>query len=212
VLVYGALISPFVRKVCLVAEEKGAPWRLEVPNLKAPAADFAAASPFCKIPAIRDGDFALSDSSAIALYLEAKYPAPALLPAAPELRGRAIWFDEYADTILAASGLKVLFNRFVGPKLMKRPGDEAVAAAGAAALPPLYAYLEGQLGDEGWLLGAHFSLADISVAAMLRSFAIVGVAPQGTDYPRIAAWYARVTARPAWAKVAEQDHPATIPA
>ena len=128
-LIYGALLSPFVRKVCIAAAEKGIDWELRPTGPGGADPEFVAASPFRKIPAIRDGDFVLADSSAIVAYLEAKYPLPALVPLAAEERGLAVWFDEYADTILGAAGLKVLFNRLVRPKFMKLPGDEAIAAA-----------------------------------------------------------------------------------
>jgi len=204
---YGAILSPFVRKVALVAEEKGlayelAPFRTREGYLP----EFLACSPFRKIPAIDDAGFTLSDSTAIALYLEARDPSPALIPEDPEGRGRAMWFDEFADTILAASGLKILFNRLVGPKLLKIGGDEALALQGEAELPPLLDWLESVAPAEGWLVGEDFTLADISVAAMLRTLDYVGHGP-GPARPRTAAWYERVVARPAWNAVAALEHP-----
>jgi glutathione S-transferase len=201
-LVYGALLSPFVRKVCIAAAEKGIAWELKPTGPGGTDVGFVAASPFRKIPAIRDGDFMLADSSAIVAYLEAKYPLPALLPEGAEARGRAVWFDEYADTILAAAGLKVLFNRLVGPKFMKIPGDEAVAAQGEAELPGLYDYLERVCPAEGWLAGAAFGLADIAVASVLRTMIYVDLFPPAERYPAIGAWYGRVCARAAWQAIA----------
>lgn len=204
-LLYGALLSPFVRKVALVAREKGLDYTLKLSSPGSPDPEFVAASPFGKIPALKDGDFLLADSSAIFAYLEAKHPAPALLPGTPEGIGRAIWFDEYADTILAASGLKVLFNRLVAPKLLKLPYDEAVAAQGEAELPRLYAYLEVVAPASGWLLGTQFTLADIAVASVLRSLEYVDVQPRAEQYPAICTWYERVCTRPAWQAVAEEE-------
>lgn len=204
-LIYGVFLSPFVRKVCIAAAEKGIPWELKLTGRNSTEAEFAAASPFGKIPAMKDGAFTLADSSAIVAYLEAKHPVPALLPAAPQARGQTIWFDEFADTILAASGLKVLFNRLVGPKILKIGGDEAIAAQGEAELPPLYAYLEGACPATGWLAGPEFGLADIAVASVLRTLKYVAVDPAPSLYPSIAAWYARVCERPAWQQIAAQE-------
>jgi len=204
-LIYGALLSPFVRKVCIVGAEKGIAWELKPTSPGGTDPDFIAASPFRKIPAMRDGDFTLADSSAICVYLDAKYPAPALLAADPQARGKAVWFDEFTDTILAASGLKVLFNRLVGPKILKVGGDEAVAAQGEAELPRLYGYLEGVSPANGWLAGAAFGLADIAVASMLRTMVYVDLFPPPERYPAITAWYARVCERPAWQQVAAQE-------
>ena len=104
--VFGALLSPFVRKVCLVAEEKGIAYELVMTGPGSSNPDFAAASPFGKIPALKDGDYTLANSTAIITYLEARHPAHPMLPADPQARGRAMWFDEFADTILAGAGLK----------------------------------------------------------------------------------------------------------
>lgn len=204
--VFGALLSPFVRKVCLVAEEKGIAYELVMTSPGSSNPDFAAASPFGKIPAMKDGDYTLADSTAIVAYLEARHPAHPMLPADPQARGRAMWFDEFADTILAGAGLKILFNRLVGPKILKVGGDEAIALQGEAELPRILAYLEGTAPAQDWLLGESFSLADISVASLFRSLAYVGHAPKAEVHPRTAAWYARVCARPAWQRIAAVEN------
>jgi glutathione S-transferase len=200
--VFGALLSPYVRKVCLVAEEKGIDYELVLSSPHGTHPDFIAASPFGKIPAIKDGDYSLSDSSAIVAYLDAKHTEVPLLPNDPCALGKSMLFDEYADTILAASGTKVLFNRLVAPKLLKLPYDEARAAEGEAELPTIYDYLESVAPENGWLVGESFTLGDISVASVLRSVSAVGVEPKAERYPRINAWYARVRERPAWQKIA----------
>jgi glutathione S-transferase len=202
-LVYGALLSPYVRKVCLAAHEKGVAYELRLAGNGHGPQEFFDASPFGKIPAIRDGDFTLSDSSAILAWMDVKYPQVPLYPADAEGRGRAVWFEEVADTVIGIPGLKVLFNRLVGPKLLKVGGDEALAAQGEAELPRGWDYLERAVPDEGWLAGA-FSIADHAVAAMIASLAQVKVDPAAERYPRIAAWLARVHARPAWQAVAEE--------
>ncbi len=204
-IVYGALLSPFVRKVCLACEEKGIAYELFVTRPHGPDPGFNAASPFGRIPALRDGDYTLSDSSAIVAYLEAKHPAPPMLPADPQARGRAVWFDEFADTILGGSGLKILFNRLVAPKILKVPYDEAVALQGEAELPPILAWLESVAPASGWLAGADFSLGDIAVASMFRSLSSVGYEPDPASHPATAAWYARVCERPAWQTIAERE-------
>jgi glutathione S-transferase len=204
--VYGALLSPFVRKVCVAAAQKGIDYDLVAISPGCPDPDFAAASPFGKIPAIKDGDFTLADSSAIIAYLDAKYPANPLLPADPQARGRAVWFDEFADTIFATSGLKILFNRLVGPKLLKLPYDEAIALQGEAELPHILDYLESAAPAEGWLVG-HFTIGDIAVASMLRTLTYVGHGPDAANYPKTAAWYERVRQQPGWQAVALQEAP-----
>ncbi|MES2491900.1 MAG: glutathione S-transferase family protein [Pseudomonadota bacterium] len=200
--VFGALLSPYVNKVALVAAEKGVPWELVLVGPGSPDPVFRAASPFGKIPAIDDDGFLLCDSTAIVAYLEARYPATPLLPADPQLRGRAVWFDEFADTIYFGAGMKVLFNRLVGPKLLKVGGDEALAQQGEAELAPIVAWLETAVPAECWLLGEMFTLADVAVASVMHSLSAVGWGPDPAAFPQTAAWYDRVAARPAWQAVA----------
>ena len=202
---YGGLLSPFVRKVAVVLGEKGVDYTPARGGPGSTDAEFLSVSPFAKIPAINDDGFTLADSSAIVHYIEAKYPEPALIPAEAQARGQAIWFDEFGDTIFAASGLKILFNRVVGPRLLGKPGDEALALEGEAELPGIMAYLESVTPADGWLVGDAFSVADITVASMLCTLTYVGYGPNAAAYPEMAAWHARVTARPSWQAVAERE-------
>lgn len=202
-IVYGSSLSPFVRKVLVICAEKG----IEVENRVAgpgrpPEPDFVEASPFKKIPAIRDGDFLLSDSTAIAFYLEAKQPEPALIPTEAQARGRAVWFDEFADTIVFASGAKVFFNRVVG-KLIGAPHDPAAAdAAERDEMPAQFDYLEGVLDDgREWLVGDAFSLADIAVASPFVNYRHAKGAVEVDKHPRLVAYLARVHARPSFAPI-----------
>ena len=51
---------------------------------RTPGSDFLAASPFAKMPALRDEDFTISDSTAIVTYLDALKPEPNLIPLDPK--------------------------------------------------------------------------------------------------------------------------------
>ena len=193
-IVYGSSLSPFVRKTLAFAAEKGieVEARPIVPGADDP--EFLAASPFRKIPGFRDGDFAISDSSAIIAYLEASKPEPELIPAEPKARARAIWYDEFSDTIFAACGAKMFFNRIVAP-LLGREGDLAVAdKAQCDELPPLLDYVERVLPESGWLVEDRLTLADIAVASPLVNLGHLGV-----DYrsgrPKLAAFADRMLAR-----------------
>ncbi len=202
---YGALLSPFVRKVAVVLGEKGVDYTPARGGPGATDAEFLAVSPFAKIPAIDDDGFTLADSSAIIHYLEAKYPSPALIPSDPQALGLAVWFDEFGDTIFAASGLKILFNRVVGPRFLGLPVNEALALEGEAELPRIFDYIESVAPDAGWLLGEAFTIADITVASMLCTLRYVGHGPNAAAYPKTAAWHARALARPSWRAVAERE-------
>lgn len=206
-IVYGSSLSPFVRKVLVIAAEKGIAVENKVfgPGV-APTPEFLAASPFGKIPAIDDDGYTLADSSAIAHYLEARRPEPRLLPADPQARGRAVWFDEFADTIMFGTGVKIFFNRIVGP-LTGMAHDVTVAEqAESDEMPAQLAYLESQAPESGWLVGEEFTLADIAVGAVLVNFQLTGGRVCDKAYPRLCAYLQRVHARPSFEPVLRSNH------
>lgn len=205
-ILYGASLSPFARKVLAYGAEKGLEFEHKPTGIASDDPDFMAASPFRKIPALRDGDFAISDSSAIIHYLEAKYPEPALIPAEPEARARVIWFDEFADTILCPCGARMFFNRIVAPRFLGREGDlETADKAQKDELPPILDYLERAIPDGGWLVGDGITLADIAVATAFANFRHLGVAIESDRYPRVAEFAARMLARPSFSGWVERE-------
>lgn len=197
---FGSTISPYVRKVAVFAEEKGVAFELvpTAPGDTSPA--FRAISPFGQIPAMVDGDFALADSTAIVTYLEAKYPEPALIPADPQARGRTLWFDELADTIVFGTGRAMLFHRVVGPLFRGTAGDAAVAdAAERDQWPAILAYVNREVADRDFLVGDMLTLADIAITSAFAS-ALHACAPvDAATYPDLARYLEHMLARPAFA-------------
>jgi glutathione S-transferase len=206
-IVYGSSLSPYVRKVLAYVGEKGI--EVEVVPVRPGDADpnFRAASPFGKMPGFRDGDYGLGDSSAIIHYLEAKFPDPPLIPADPQLRGKTIWFEEFADTILISCGAKIFFNLIVAPRFLGRPGDEdAAKQAEVNDLPPILDYLEKVVPDEGgFLVGDALTLADIAVAGPFANFRHTKTRVDSERYPRTVAYVDRILARPSFAPWIERE-------
>ncbi len=158
------------------------------------------------MPGFSDGDFAISDSSAIIHYLEAKYPEPVLIPAEPEARARVIWFDEFGDTILCACSAKMFVNRIVAPRFLGREGDlEAADKAEKEELPPILDYLERVIPESGWLVGDTITLADIAVATAFANLRHLGMAVDADRYPRVAEFAGRMLARPSFAGWVERE-------
>jgi len=199
-IVYGSTLSPYVRKVMAFIAEKGLEAELKPAGMGRGGPEFEAASPFRKMPAFSDGAYTLCDSSAIVAYLEARHPEPNLIPNEAKARGRAIWFDEFADTIVAAAGGKLFFNRFVAPKVLKIAGDEAVAAAAEAnELPVLLDYLETQIPQSGFLVDDRMTIADVAVASPFANLAHIGVVIDAAKYPKTAGYVEAILARPSFA-------------
>ncbi|WP_395613078.1 glutathione S-transferase family protein [Allosphingosinicella sp.] len=205
-IVYGSSLSPFVRKVVAFAAEKGIELELKPVQPGSPDPEFRQASPFGKMPGFRDGDFAISDSSAIVAYLDAIRPEPNLIPTEPRARARTIWFDEFSDTILFACGGKMFFNRIVGPRFLGVPGDEEIARkAECEELPPLLDYLEGAIPESGYLVEDRLTLADISVASPFANLRHLNVVLDPARHPKTIAWVERMLARPSFAPMIERE-------
>ncbi|NEU12126.1 glutathione S-transferase family protein [Methylobacterium sp. BTF04] len=196
---YGTGYSPYVRKVLVALAEKGQSAEHIPLFFHDPDAAFQAASPLGKIPAMDDDGFLLADSTAILFYIEAKFPNPALIPAEPKARARAIWFDKYGDTEMFPVIIAPFANRVVKPKLLGQPGDDAaIAKALNEGLPKIYDYLESQI-DGPYLVGDSFSIADISVATGFHNLHLADEAVDAARWPKLAKYVAAILARPSFA-------------
>ncbi len=205
-IVYGSSMSPFVRKVLAFAAEKGIDVESKPVGLGETDPEFREASPFGKIPGFRDGDFAISDSTAIVAYFEAIKPEPNLIPTEPKARARTIWYEEFADTILAACGGKMFFNRIVAPRFLGREGDEAAArTAECDELPPLLDYLERMIPDSGFLVEDRLTLADIAVASPFANLKHLGIAIDPERYPKLTRYVERMLERPSFRTWVEKE-------
>ena len=206
-IIYGSSLSPYVRKVLAFAGEKGIEFELQPTGFPNHSPEYLEASPFKKMPALRDGDYTLADSSAIIHYLEAKYPEPALIPRNPQLLGKTIWFDEFSDTILTSCGAKMFFNRIVSPRFIGRPGDLVAAeTAEREELPPILDYLEKLVPDPGgYLVGGGLTLADIAVASPFANLKHLECELDRSRHGRVRAWVDSILSRPSFAPWIERE-------
>ena len=201
-ILYGSSVSPFVRKVLMFANEKGIRLENQPVRPHTDDAQFREASPFGKIPAFRDGDYTLADSTAIVAYLDGKFPDPPLIPTEPRARGKVIWYEEMSDTVIFPSGTKIFFNRVVMPKILHKPGDLARAdEAEAKEIPPIFAYLESVILASGFLVGDSLTTADIAVVNQLVNLAHGGCHIDAAHYPKLATYHSRHAARPSVAGI-----------
>ena len=201
-IIYGNSLSPFVRKTMVFATEKGVDFELKPSQ----DPDFKSVSPFGKMPGFRDGDFGISDSTAIITYLDAIHPEPNLIPTDPRARARTIWYEEFGDTIIAACGGKIFFNRVVSPRFFGRPGDLAAAdEAQRTEFPKLMDYLESVAPASGFLVEDRFTLADIAVASPLATLMHGDCHMDAKAHPKAHAYVSRIWERPSFAGLIAQE-------
>lgn len=205
-IIYGVSLSPFVRKTLVFASEKGLSVESKPKRPLKDDAELVACSPFGLIPGFRDGDFTISDSSAIVTYMEANKPDPVLIPIEAKLRARTVWYDEFADTMLSVVMTKVFFNRVGAQKFRGQPGDLGIAdAAERDELPPLLAYLEANIPASCFLVDDQLTLADISVASQFVNFAHAGVTIDAARYPKVIQYIRAIHARPSFASLIAEE-------
>ncbi|HEX7038200.1 MAG TPA: glutathione S-transferase family protein [Pseudomonadales bacterium] len=200
--IYGASLSPFVRKTLLALETKGIAYE-QVPVVPfTPPPDYERISPLKKIPAMEHDGFTVSDSSVICEYLEEVFPDVPLRPADPRQRATARFLEEFGDTRLVENVAAFFLERIVKPVLLKQETDEArLKDVAANQLPPVLGYLEAVVPEAGFLFGAQQpGLADFSLASPLVNAQYAGYEVDGRNYPKLAAFFGRVCAAPVVAK------------
>jgi glutathione S-transferase len=199
--ILGAPLSPFVRKVRVFCAEKQSPYELDPINPFRPPADFHEMSPLKRIPVLclRDDSGArryLPDSSVICAFLDQMHPEQPLIPQAPFARGEALWFEEYADSELTAAIAQGIFQPVVLAQLGGRAPDNAKAKDTLEnRLPPLFDYLEGQIGERDFLVENRFTIADIAVTSPFVNMKHAGLAPDARRWPRLTRYLDRHTKR-----------------
>ena len=209
--VYGANVSPFVRKVRVLLAEKGVDYTLEQVNIFSPPDWFLEISPARRIPVLRDTDiaedFTVPDSSCICLYLERRHAQPPMYPLDDADYARALFLEEYADSeLMPVFGAGVFRPRIVYPLARKEQPDEAtVADAVANKLPPLFDYVEGEIEGKEFLVGGSLTIADISVASMFCNMRHAEVLPDPNRWPNLARYIDRMHERPSFANCLAEE-------
>lgn len=190
-IIYGSARSRTLRTLWVAAELRldyehvSLAW--DDPVLK--TADFLALNSAGTIPTIVDDGFALAESMAIALYLTKKYGAEITPPLYP--RGALGEAEAWRWSLWAQGHLEPWVQRDARLTGMLQPVREAAAPIVADALATLERGLEGRT----WLVGDHFTVADLNVAGVLSPSRAAHLDLQ--PYPRIRAWLERCYDRPA---------------
>lgn len=206
ITVYGASLSPFVRKVCIALQEKQIPYeQIQVDPARLPD-DYQDLSPFGRIPALRDGDDVLADSGVILGYLEHKYPTPSLSFDDPFLQAKVRWFEKFADYELAPFTTFGVFRNRVLMKMMGRESDDAyVTKSLNDKLPPLFDYLEANIQNNEFIVGDKLTVADIAIASQFVNFSYGHETIDDSRWPNAAAYIKRLHERPVIAAMMSQE-------
>ncbi|HTN96721.1 MAG TPA: glutathione S-transferase family protein [Nordella sp.] len=149
-------------------------------------------NPKKQVPVLVDGAVEIFDSTQIFEYFEHLKPEPALWPQTPADRAQARLLEHKSD--------EVFFPPIVQLMGLQDRLDDPAAVAACAAAARFYEEMEAQLGEAEFLAGT-FSFADIAFY-MAQLFGARMSAPMTAATPKLLAWRARMTKRPAVRQVA----------
>lgn len=195
--VYGAPLSPFVRKLRLLLAEKGLDYQLQIVAPFNQPDWFFEISPLGRIPGFRDGELSLADSSVIAQYIEEQHPETvALYGHSAAERAQIRWLEKYADYELAPlTTFCVFVNRALNPTMGKPCDEAAVQKAIEDKLPRHFDYLEKTLAGNDYFVGNRLSLADLAFACQVINMEHGNAQIDAARWPGLAALQARLCQR-----------------
>ena len=200
-------VSTACRPVMLFAAESGVALDYEVVDLFTGAQrqpQFMAINPSGQVPVLEDGDFRLTEGSAILKYLADEVGSPAY-PAEPRPRARINELLDWFNT----GFYRDLGYGLVYPQTLphhKRP-DERVQAGvvewGREKTRHWVAILDQHLlgPRRTWLAGEAISIADYFGAGIVTLGEVIRL--DYSPYPNLVRWLGAIKARPAWSKVNE---------
>lgn len=190
--------SPYAMSVFVGLEEKGIPFEVRTVDLDTGgqhAPDYAAQSLTQRVPTLVDGEFRLSESSAITEYLDDVYPGVPLYPADAKLKARA----RQVQAWLRSDLLPIRQERSTDVIFLKR-SDAPLSSAAQAAAGKLFAAADALLADGAEHLFGAWSIADVDLALMLHRLIangdavpakLAGYAQRQWQRPTVQAWVSR---------------------
>jgi len=202
-----SLPTPNGVKVSIMLEEIGLPYEVHLIDFGKNdqlTPEFISLSPNNKIPAILDPNgpggkpLGLFESGAILIYLAEK--TGQFLPADPAERYETIqWVMWQMGGLGPMFGQLGFFHKFAGKDFEdKRPRDRYVTES-----KRLLGVLDKRLEGRDWIMGAHYTIADIATFGWVRN--LVGFYDAGdlvgfTDFANVQRVLAAFVARPAVAR------------
>lgn len=205
------------QRVLWLLEELGQPYEVrhyqrDPKTLLAPPA-LRAVHPLGKSPVITDGKVTLAETGAIIEYLLSRYGNGRLQPAAgsPEWLRYLYWMHYAEGSLMPLLVMRLVFGRIApGTPALLRPVARLIVrgverAFIAPNLDTHLAYVDRELGRDGWFAGKKFSAADIQM-----SFPCEAAAARGGlrgRRPNIVEFLERIHARPAYLRALDRGGP-----
>jgi glutathione S-transferase len=198
--------SSFCQKVLVALYETGLPFEARLVDFGDPvsAAAFRAVWPIAKIPVLVDDERGLTlPEATIAIeHLHRLAPEAGLLPPADDALLKVRLLDRIFDHYVQHPMQKI-----VGDRLRPEGRDDPLGVEQARAqLRIAYRVIEDELGaGRPWASGDSFTLADCAAAPAL--YYAGRVEPFRASWPRLAAYWDRLEARPSYVRARRDAEP-----
>lgn len=158
--------------------------------------EFRKKNPISLLPVLELGDGrVLRESMAICRFLEEEYPEPNLLGADAWERAQIEQWNRHAELELLLPTAQVFRNThaFWAGRIKQAPEFGEIMRELVAAR---YAWFDGELAHRPYIAGERFSVADITALCAIDFGRPSKIRIDAAAQPNLAAWHARVTARP----------------
>ena len=206
--VYGNKMSTCTQRILYTAAEIG-----PAATIDFHAVDFATGQqksaehlkrqPFGKVPAAEIDGVPFFESRAICRILAERHQSP-LLPS--ELKKKAVfetWASLESNTL--APQLDVIMMEAVFKPMRKMPTDADTLKKAREGITQTLQVFDTHLGKNDYMAGSELSLVDVYQAPNFRHLEHTDTGKEiFASFPHIAAWWKRVSERPAWKKMLEE--------
>lgn len=215
--------SHFSEKGMWILDFKGVPYKIREgldPFVRQRTARLTGGS--STLPVLEDGKRVIADSTDLAFYADGCWPEPRLIPEHDPEREECLLLEDWADEVIGSHARRWLFAHVLydepelSRKLLKRLPvptsflmlgfpliriavttilglDERSKPESAAVLHDALTRLDEKLRGRAYLVGGTFTLADLTVCALLS--ALVEGRCWLRDYPRVFEWRADICHR-----------------
>jgi len=217
------------QRVLWLLEELGVPYELKLykrdPRTRLAPPELRQVHPLGKSPVITDGDLVLAESGAILEYLAERYGGQATgdlagllaTPGTPEHRQLRFWMHYAEGSLMNWLVMKLVFMTIPTqpmPFFVKPIARQLCKKVQAKLIDPNLKtgmeFMESHLGKNTWFAGEQLSLADFQMSFAVA--ALLARSDAARKCPTVAAWLARIEARPAYQRALVKGGPVVMSA
>ncbi|MDH3739153.1 MAG: glutathione S-transferase family protein [Alphaproteobacteria bacterium] len=235
------------QKVRICLAEKGIAWEsrlVDLANAENLSPEYLAINPNGVVPAFVHDGRPIIESTVMCEYLEEVWPDPPnLSPADPatraDMRAWLRFIDEVPSMAIRVPSFQNVFlprfqamseaeyaefrdqntlRREFFMRLNRTGFSDAEYDNSIRQLAATIERMEAALADGPWLVGAQYTIADICVAPLFQRMVDLGMADLWAQTPRVADWFERMQARPAYwqafyegSRLIDQPDPLQLP-